>query len=213
MKKYAPTIPVCQLDEKNYFVGMTTADLDPLENNCHYLIPRLCIQAEEPTFKRGFIAKWTGDNWQYIEDHRGETVYSKETGEVVAIDEPGVLPATVTTMPCPDIYHQWSEKANNWVEKADAAQLRLQNKRSTAGPLSRMQMLSQLEISLGKNKEALVEAAENALSGVELIKIRNYILETQSFSLGNDNWWTFLTDVLHLDEKQIFNFWNEAIQI
>ncbi|WP_239364119.1 hypothetical protein [Snodgrassella communis] len=213
MKKYAPSIPVCQLDENNYFVGMTTADLDPLENNGHYLIPRLCIQAEEPVSKKGFIAQWAGDNWQYIEDHRGETVYSKETGEVVTIDEPGVLPATVTTMPCPDIYHQWSEKANSWVEKADAAQLRLQNKRNTAGILSRMQMLSQLEISLGKNKEALVEAAENALSGVELIKIRNYILETQNFSLDNDNWWAFLTDVLHLDEKQIFNFWNEAIHI
>ncbi|MCO6522631.1 MAG: hypothetical protein J6571_05520 [Snodgrassella sp.] len=140
-------------------------------------------------------------------------MYSKETGEVVAIDGPGVLPTTVTTTPCPDIYHQWSEKANSWVEKADAAQLRLQNKRNTVGILSRMQMLSQLEISLGKNKEALVEAAENALSGVELIKIRNYILETQNFSLGNDNWWAFLTDVLHLDEKQIFNFWNEAIHI
>ncbi|WP_239349804.1 hypothetical protein [Snodgrassella communis] len=213
MEIYAQTIPVCQLDENNYFVGMTTADLDPLENNGHYLIPRLCIQVEEPVSKKGFIAKWTGDNWQYIEDHRGETVYSKETGEVVAIDEPGVLPATVTTMPCPDIYHHWSKKANSWVEKADAAQLRLQNKRSTAGTLSRMQMLSQLEISLGKNKQALVESAENAMSGIKLIKIRNYIVETQSFSLDNDNWWKFLTDVLLLNEKQIFDLWNDAIHI
>lgn len=210
MEIYAQTILVCQLDENNYFVGMTTADLDPLENNGHYLIPRLCIQAEEPVSKKGFIAKWTGDNWQYIEDHRGETVYSKETGEVVAIDEPGVLPATVTTMPCPDIYHQWSEKANNWVEKADAAQLRLQNKRSTAGTLSRMQMLSQLEISLGKNKQALVEAAENAMSGIELIKIRNYILETQSFALENELWWNFLTNILQIQQDNIFKMWEEA---
>ncbi|MCO6508431.1 MAG: hypothetical protein J6578_06520 [Snodgrassella sp.] len=210
MKNYAPSIPVCQLDEKNYFVGMTTADLDPLESNGHYLIPRLCIQAEEPTFKKGFIAQWTGDNWQYIEDHRGETVYSKETGEVVAINEPGILPATVTTMPCPDIYHQWSEKANSWVEKADAAQLRLQNKRSTAGTLSRMQMLSQLEISLGKNKQALVEAAENAMSGIKLIKIRNYILETQSFTLANELWWNFLTNILQVQQDNIFKMWEEA---
>ncbi|WP_239326178.1 tail fiber assembly protein [Snodgrassella gandavensis] len=210
MKIYAPTIPVCQLDENNYFVGMTTADLDPLENNGHYLIPRLCIQAEEPTIKKGFIAQWTGDNWQYIEDHRGETVYSKETGEVVAIDEPGILPATVTTMPCPDIYHQWSEKAHSWVEKADAAQLRLQNKRSTAGTLSRMQMLSQLEISLGKNKQALVEAAENAMSGIELIKIRNYILETQSFALTNELWWDFLTNILQIQQDNVFVMWEKA---
>ncbi|MCO6518658.1 hypothetical protein [Snodgrassella sp.] len=210
MKKYAPSIPVCQLDENNYFVGMTTADLDPLENNGHYLIPRLCIQAEEPVSKKGFIAQWAGDNWQYIEDHRGETVYSKETGEVIAIDEPGVLPATVTTMPCPDIYHQWSEKANSWVEKADAAQLRLQNKRSTTGTLSRMQMLSLLEISLGKNKQALVEAAENAMSGIELIKIRNYILETQNFALENELWWNFLTNILQIQQDNVFKMWEEA---
>ncbi|PIT50714.1 hypothetical protein [Snodgrassella communis] len=210
MKNYAPTIPVCQLDEKNYFVGMTIADLDPLENNDHYLIPRLCIQAKEPQPKKGYIAQWTGDNWQYIEDHRGETVYSKETGEVIAIDEPGVLPATVTTMPCPDIYHQWSEKANNWVEKADAAQLRLQNKRSTAGTLSRMQMLSQLEISLGTKKDALIEAAEKAMTGIELIKIRNYILETQAFSLANELWWNFLTGILQIQPDHVFEMWEEA---
>jgi hypothetical protein len=39
MEIYAKTLPVCQLDENNYFVGMTTADLDPLENNGYYLIP------------------------------------------------------------------------------------------------------------------------------------------------------------------------------
>jgi hypothetical protein len=102
---------------------------------------------------------------------------------------------------------------NSWVEKADAAQLRLLDKRRSAGTLSRMQMLSQLEISLDKNKAALVAAAENAMTGIELIKIRNYILETQSFLLDNDNWWKFLTDVLHLDEKQIFDLWNDAMHI
>lgn len=207
------TIPVCQLDESNCFVGMTIADLDPLANNGHYLIPRLCVQTEQPEFKPGYVAQWTGKTWKYIEDHRGETVYSKKTGEVVVINELGVLPATVTTIPCPDIYHQWSDKTNSWIEKADAEQLRLQDKRNNAGSLSRTQMLSQLEITLGKNKEALVKDAENVLKGIDLIKIRNYILETQFFALNDDNWWKYLIDVLHLGEKQIFDIWNEAINI
>ncbi|PIT58332.1 tail fiber assembly protein [Snodgrassella alvi] len=115
MKIYAPTIPVCQLDENNYFVGMTTADLDPLENNGHYLIPGLCIEATKPEFKAGYIAQWTGESWQYIEDHRGETVYSKETGQEIKISEPGKLPETVTTIPRPDSFHHWVEKENKWV--------------------------------------------------------------------------------------------------
>jgi hypothetical protein len=120
MKIYAPTIPVCQLDENNYFVGMTTADLDPLESNGHYLIPRLCIEATEPEFKAGYIAQWTGEAWQYIEDHRGETVYSKETGQEIKISEPGKLPETVTTIPCPDSFHHWGEKENKWVMSPEA---------------------------------------------------------------------------------------------
>ncbi|MCO6520565.1 MAG: tail fiber assembly protein [Snodgrassella sp.] len=126
MKIYAPTIPVCQLDENNYFVGMTTADLDPLESNGHYLIPRLCIEAEEPEFKAGYIAQWAGDNWQYIEDHRGETVYSKETGQEIKISELGKLPETVTTIPCPDSFHHWVEKENKWVMSPEAEAQRQQ---------------------------------------------------------------------------------------
>lgn len=213
MADYPITKPVCQLDENNYFIGMTTADLNPLDNNGSYLIPRLCVIAEKPKEKKNFIPQWSGNVWKYIEDHRGETVYSKKTGEVMVINELGVLPATVTTIPCPDIYHQWSDKTNNWIEKADAEQLRLQDKRNNAGSLSRTQMLSQLEITLGKNKEALVKDAENVLKGIDLIKIRNYILETQLFALNDDNWWKYLTDVLHLGEKQIFDIWNEASNI
>ena len=213
MADYPITKPVCQLDENNYFIGMTTADLNPLDNNGSYLIPRLCVIAEKPKEKKNFIPQWSGNVWKYIEDHRGETVYSKKTGEMVVINELGVLPATVTTIPCPDIYHQWSDKTNNWIEKADAEQLRLQDKRNNAGSLSRTQMLSQLEITLDKNKEALVKDAEDVLKGIDLIKIRNYILETQFFALNDDNWWKYLTDVLHLGEKQIFDIWNEAINI
>ncbi|WP_239349830.1 tail fiber assembly protein [Snodgrassella communis] len=120
MKIYAPTIPVCQLDENNYFVGMTTADLDPLVGNGHYLIPGLCIEADEPKFKAGYIAQWTGESWQYIEDHRGESVYIKETGQEIKISEPGELPKTVTTTPYPDSFHHWSEKENKWVMSLEA---------------------------------------------------------------------------------------------
>lgn len=120
MKEYSPTIPVCQLDENNYFVGMTVADLDPLNTNGNYLIPRLCIIADEPEFNAGHIARWTGETWQYIEDHRGETVYSKEAGQEIKISEPGELSETVTTIPCPDSFHHWSEKENKWVMSPEA---------------------------------------------------------------------------------------------
>ena len=212
MVSYKKNLSVCQLNENNYFVGMTIADLDPMDNN-HYLLPRFSIQAKQPEFKHGYIAQWTGDTWQYIEDHRGETVYSKKTGEVFVINELGVLPATVTTIPCPDKYHQWSDKTNNWIEKADAEQLRLQDKRNNAGSLSRTQMLSQLEISLGKDKESMIEIAGATLSQIELIKTRNYICETSQFRLDSELWWNFLIDILQIKPGDIFKIWEEAKNI
>jgi len=209
MIRYEPTIPVCQLDENNYFVGMTTADLDPLENNGTYLIPRLCVDAKEPEQKNGFIPLWLGNVWKYIEDHRGETVYDKETGSPRIISELGLLPDDVTTQP-PLPYSEWSEKAGKWIELPNADELRLLDKRKDAGTLNRTQILIQIEIKYGKNKEKLVEIAEKELDGAHKIKVRNTILEAQTFSLGNDDIWQFFTETLNIDQDSLFQLWEEA---
>ncbi len=48
------------------------------------------------------------------------------------------------------------------------------------------------------------------MSGIELIKIRNYILETQSFALANELWWNFLTNILQIQQDNVFKMWEEA---
>ena len=209
MKEYPPTIPVCQLDENNYFVGMTVADLDPLNTNGNYLIPRLCITADEPEFKAGYIPQWLGNIWKYIEDHRGETVYSKKTGERVNIVELGALPDDVTTQ-APLPYSEWSEKAGAWIELSNADELCLLDKRKNAGILNRNQILTQIELEHGENKEKLVEIAERELTGIHLIKVRNAIMEAQTFTLENDDIWQFFTDTLDIDQDRLFRLWEEA---
>lgn len=209
MKEYSPTIPVCQLDENNYFVGMTVADLDPLNTNGNYLIPRLCIIADEPELKVGYIPQWLGNAWKYIEDHRGETVYSKKTGERVNIAGLGVLPDDVTTQ-APLPYSEWSEKAETWIEVSNADELRQLDKRKNAGMLNRSQILTQIELEYGKNKEKLVEIAERELTGIHLIKVRNAIMEAQTFTLENDDIWQFFTDTLDIDQDRLFRLWEEA---
>lgn len=209
MKEYSPTIPVCQLDENNYFIGMTIADLDPLNTDGNYLILWLCIIADEPELKAGYIPQWLGNVWKYIEDHRGETVYSKQTGERIRISELGVLPDDVTThAPLP--YSEWSEKAETWIEVSNADELRQLDKRKNAGMLNRSQILTQIELEYGKNKEKLVEIAERELTGIHLIKVRNAIMEAQTFTLENDDIWQFFTDTLDIDQDRLFRLWEEA---
>ena len=209
MSEYKSSIAVCQLNENGYFVGMTTAELDPLEGNGNYLIPRLCIIADAPELKAGYIPQWLGNTWKYIEDHRGETVYSKKTGERINISELGELPDDVTTQ-TPIPYSEWSDKAHAWVEVSNVDELRLFDKRKDAGTLNRNQILTQIELVHGENKDKLVEIAERELSGVHLIKVRNAIMEAQTFTLENDDIWQFFTETLNINQDELFRLWEQA---
>ena len=209
MTNYPSTISVCQLDENNCFVGMTTADLDPLEEQQRYLIPRLCVQADEPELRSGFVPQWNNGKWNYVEDHRGETVYLKNTGEKQTITALGKLPNDVTIC-APLPFTEWSEEAGAWVDVANADELRLQDKKEKAGTLARSQLLTSIELQFGKNKEELAEIAERELTGDHLIKVRNAISEAQSFTLMNDDIWDFFTQTLKISSENLFQLWDEA---
>jgi len=93
---------------------------------------------------------------------------------------------------------------------SNADELRLLDKRKNAGMLNRSQILTQIELEYGKNKEKLVEIAERELTGIHLIKVRNAIMEAQTFTLENDDIWQFFTDTLDIDQDRLFRLWEEA---
>lgn len=209
MTDYPSTIPVCQLDENNFFVGMTTADLDPLEKQQRYLIPRLCVQADEPKHKTGFVSQWNNGKWDYVEDHRGEVVYLKKTGEKQTITAIGKLSKDVTTC-APLPFTEWSEEAGAWVDVANADELRLQDKKEKAGVITRSQLLTAIELQYGKNKDDLLDIAERELTGERLIKIRAAISEAQFFRLDNEDIWLFFTETLSIEPDKLFELWETA---
>ena len=149
------------------------------------------------------------ENVTVINDYRGQKVYLKTTGEEIEHKELGALPNDVTTIP-PIAYSVWSESKNKWVEKPNAEELRLKDRRIKAGYLTRNQLLTVLEIHRGDNKEKLVEIATSKLTGVSLIKIRNALLEAQTFTLTNDDIWQFFTEILAIDIQLLFEMWEEA---
>lgn len=93
---------------------------------------------------------------------------------------------------------------------SNADELRLLDKRKDAGMLNRNQILTQIELEHGENKEKLVEIAERELTGIHLIKVRNAIMEAQTFTLENDDIWQFFTDTLDIDQDRLFRLWEEA---
>ncbi|HCP9474716.1 tail fiber assembly protein [Escherichia coli] len=56
--------------------------------------------------------------WEYIADHRGETVYSTETGEEVSITAPGDYPENTTTLAPATPYDTWN--GSGWVTDTEA---------------------------------------------------------------------------------------------
>ena len=56
--------------------------------------------------------------WEYVADHRGEVVYSTETGEAVAITAPGDYPDGTTTLAPSTPYDTWN--GSEWVTDTDA---------------------------------------------------------------------------------------------
>lgn len=125
---YALTKQVCQLNEQNIYVGQTSADLSPVEaDDGIYLMPAGTIDVEPPKDKKGFIAKWTGGEWEYIENHIGETFYSTVTKLPLVISEFGVIPEGYTAIPPESELCEWDGKA--WVISPEKQTTLLQEQR------------------------------------------------------------------------------------
>ncbi|EFN8263350.1 tail fiber assembly protein [Escherichia coli] len=58
------------------------------------------------------------DGWEYVADHRGETVYDTETGQPVNITAPGDYAVGVTTIAPSTSYDRWN--GGEWVTDKDA---------------------------------------------------------------------------------------------
>ncbi len=111
---YPLTKKVCQLDEQGIYVGQTDADLSPEEaENGVYLMPAGWVDVTPPKEKDGFVAKWASDDWQYIENHIGKTVYSTATKESMEISELGAIPDGYTAVKPESELSEWDGKA--WV--------------------------------------------------------------------------------------------------
>lgn len=78
-----------------------------------------CIDAPGEA-KAGSAICRTADStaWEYVADHRGETVYSTETGEEVTVNVPGDYPEGITTLAPATAYDTWNGR--EWVTDTEA---------------------------------------------------------------------------------------------
>lgn len=127
---YPLTKKVCQLDEQGIYVGQTDADLSPEEKDDGiYLMPAGCVDVTPPEDKKGFVAKWTGGVWEYVENHIGETVYSTITKESLVINEFGSIPQGYTLIKPANAQDEWDGSA--WIISPEKQTVLLTEKRNS----------------------------------------------------------------------------------
>lgn len=116
MSDKARTIRVFNfLEDTKEFIGSGDAYIPP-----HTGLPANCTDIVPPEIPEGFTAMFdTADNsWRLVEDHRGETVYSTETGDAVPISELGELPENATFIAPDGEYQRWD--GSQWVTDEEA---------------------------------------------------------------------------------------------
>lgn len=96
-----------------------------LTSSVEFLAPGVGIPANSCTDapvekKEGFAVCRAAslDGWEYVADHRGETVYDTETGQPVKITVPGGYAVGVTTIAPSTSYDRWN--GSEWVTDEDA---------------------------------------------------------------------------------------------
>ncbi|EAO2687540.1 DUF4376 domain-containing protein [Salmonella enterica] len=89
-------------DTKEY-IGESDAYIAPNTG-----LPGNCTQVQPPKIKSGFTPVWLGEEWQLVEDHRGQIVYNKESGHQVNITELGGLSENVTIISPMSKFDRWN---------------------------------------------------------------------------------------------------------
>ncbi|EKA0009328.1 tail fiber assembly protein [Salmonella enterica] len=96
-----------------------------LSSSVEYLLVGVGIPANSCTDapsedKDGSVICRTADftAWEYVVDHRGEIVYSTDTGEAIPVNVPGDYPEGTTTLAPATPYDTWN--GSEWVTDTEA---------------------------------------------------------------------------------------------
>lgn len=99
-------------NEQGIYVGQEEAFIDPLESKKAgkdiFVLPADCTFTAPLANKDGYVQKWNGVAWEYVENHIGKTGYVD--GVFTEIKEYGPLPAGWSDTPPPPTKEELAEQ-------------------------------------------------------------------------------------------------------
>ncbi|HFW4204432.1 TPA: tail fiber assembly protein [Salmonella enterica subsp. enterica serovar Aberdeen] len=182
MSEQAQTIKIYNLrSDTNEFIGAGDAYIPP-----HTGLPANCTDIAPPDIPASHIAVFDAETqtWSLKEDHRGETVYDKTTGNQMYISEPGPLPENVTSVSPGGGYKKWDSKAQVWVnDEAAEAAARL---REAEGTKNRLLQIASEKIAPLQDAVDLNEATDKEKAS--LLAWREYRVLVNRVDTSNPDW-------------------------
>ncbi|POP42997.1 phage tail protein [Superficieibacter electus] len=71
-------------------------------------LPEYCTLITPPEAPAGFTPVWGDEQWELVEDHRGQVVYDKQYGNEVIVSELGALPESTTVISPSSTFDRWN---------------------------------------------------------------------------------------------------------
>lgn len=188
-------------DEKEFYLE-EEANLSPLEKDV-YLIPANATTIKPKATKSGFTQCFnvTSQKWEYVEDNREKTVYSKTTKGKIEVDYLGALKDEHTLLE-PKQFDKWDEDTQSWIE--DEA-LKKEYEKSVIPKTITLRQVRLYLLSID-----LLDDLENIIS-----QNRAYQIEWEyANSIERESPLVkILGQTLNLDDEQIDNMFMEASKI
>ncbi|MBC2611715.1 tail fiber assembly protein [Citrobacter braakii] len=123
---------------------------------------------EPPADEAGKAIIRVGDKWELVDDHRGETVYSTESGQPIEVKAPGDYPENTTPLAPVTPFDKWNGSA--WV--TDETKLKAAN--IAENEFRKAQLRAQADSEIAWRLDAVNDGYATEQEAADLVKWKKY---------------------------------------
>ncbi|HIB8990886.1 MULTISPECIES: tail fiber assembly protein [Citrobacter] len=137
---------------------------------------------EPPADEAGKAIIRVGDKWELVDDHRGETVYSTESGQPIEVKAPGDYPENTTPLAPATPFDKWNGSA--WV--TDENKLKAAN--IAENEFRKAQLRAQADSEIAWRQYAVDKGKATEEEADALIEWQDYRLDLMRVDTINPVW-------------------------
>lgn len=137
---------------------------------------------EPPTDEAGKAIIRVGDKWELVDDHRGETVYSTESGQPIEVKAPGDYPDNTTPLAPATPFDKWNGSV--WVTD----EVKLKAEKIAEAEFRKAQLRAQADSEIAWRQYAVDKDKATAEEAADLINWQDYRLDLMRVDTSKPVW-------------------------